>query len=67
MFSDGPHKQTDKQTDGHGDSMTESARRANSVKTNVGNVGRGMFGDFCESRFKTKTMICGYYIFLTPY
>ena len=25
-------KQTDQQTDGHGDSMTESAQRANSVK-----------------------------------
>ena len=27
------HKQTNKQTDGHGDSMTESAQWANSVKT----------------------------------
>ena len=32
MHGEGTHRQTDKQTDGHGDSMTESAQWANSVK-----------------------------------
>ena len=32
MFCNGTHRPTDKQTDGIGDSMTESARRADLVK-----------------------------------
>ena len=32
------HKQTDRQTDGHGDSMTDPAQRAESVKKYVDNL-----------------------------
>ena len=32
VFRDGADRQTNKQTGGHGDSMTESAKRADSVK-----------------------------------
>ena len=32
VFCKGTHRPTDKQTDGYGDSMTESARRADPVK-----------------------------------
>ena len=31
-------KQTDRQTDGHGNSMTESAQWADSVKIHLGNI-----------------------------
>ena len=39
---DGTDKQTDKQTHGHGDSMTDPAQRAESVKIQA-NIYRGPF------------------------
>ena len=44
VFCKGTHRPTDKQTDGHGDSMTESARRADPVKRDK--VGKTSFQAF---------------------
>ena len=49
------HRQTNKHTDGHGDSMTDPAQRAESVKTflcKIVNVGQVWGRPICNS-FKT--------------